>query len=48
MTGLEMQVTKVEAKYKLSQNKPESTRENVANHFRDVGNDLGEYMEEVK
>jgi transcriptional regulator len=48
MTGLEMQVTKVEAKYKLSQNKPESTRENVAKHFRDMGNDLGDYMRKVE
>ncbi|MEZ5009002.1 MAG: FMN-binding negative transcriptional regulator [Chitinophagales bacterium] len=45
MTGMDIQITKIEAKYKLSQNKPDSTRKNVADHFTDEGNELGKFME---
>lgn len=44
MTGLEFQVKSIDAKFKMSQNKPEGTRKNVANHFKEEGNDLGNYM----
>ena len=44
MTGLEFEVERIDAKFKMSQNKPEQTRKNVAKHFEDLGNDLKDYF----
>ncbi|MCB0501291.1 MAG: FMN-binding negative transcriptional regulator [Bacteroidetes bacterium] len=44
MTGIEVQITQLEAKYKLSQNKSEISRKNVGDHFKNEGNELGKFM----
>ena len=44
MTGLEFVVKRIDAKFKMSQNKPEQTRKNVAQHFEDLDNGLKDYM----
>lgn len=44
MTGFSIEVSKVEAKYKLSQNRSDESRRNVTRHFEEHEPELGRYM----
>ena len=47
MTGLEINVDRIEAKYKLSQNKSNATREQVTRHFEEHKPELGKAMRKM-